>query len=147
MATSAGNDGECRNIVVIGANNDAAKKIITNIKTALTQNKALRDDFPEAIYPFYKLNGSALLARGQLYLGELTGIEWKPQSVVFANIPGSKASGATIYSVGIKGAIQDRRKLRRYRRRYKVERTNAWLKKFRRVAVRWDKNLLHTKDL
>ena len=98
--------GHCRNIVVIGANNDAAKKIITNIKTALSQNKTLRDDFPEAIYPFYKLNGSALLARGQLYLGELTGIEWKPQSVVFANIPGSKASGATIYSVGIKGAIR-----------------------------------------
>ena len=42
--------------------------------------------------------------------------------------------------------FQDRRKLRRYRRRYKVERTNAWLKKFRRVAVRWDKNLPHTKD-
>ena len=37
--------------------------------------------------------------------------------------------------------FEDRRKLRRYRRRYKVERTNAWLKKFRRVAVRWNKNL------
>ena len=98
--------GHCRNIVVIGANNDAAKKIIKNIKTALSQNKALRDDFPEAIYPFYKLGGSANLARGQQYLGELTGIEWKPESVVFANIPGSKASGAIIYSVGIKGAIR-----------------------------------------
>jgi hypothetical protein len=35
-----------------------------------------------------------------------TGIEWKPGSVVFATIPGSKASGATIVTVGIKGAIR-----------------------------------------
>ena len=36
---------------------------------------------------------------------------------------------------------EDKRKLRRYRRRYKVERTNAWCKNFRRVAVRWDRSL------
>lgn len=36
---------------------------------------------------------------------------------------------------------EDGRKLRRYRRRYKVERTNAWLKNFRRITVRWDRNL------
>ena len=36
---------------------------------------------------------------------------------------------------------EDGRKLRRYRRRYKVERTNAWLKNFRRVTVRWDRSL------
>jgi transposase len=36
---------------------------------------------------------------------------------------------------------EDRRKLRRYRRRWKVERTNAWFKYFRRVTVRWDRDL------
>jgi transposase len=36
---------------------------------------------------------------------------------------------------------EDGRKLRRYRRRYKVERTNAWLKNVRRITVRWDRNL------
>ena len=36
---------------------------------------------------------------------------------------------------------EDRRKLRRYRRRWKVERTNAWFKNFRRVTVRWERNL------
>ena len=36
----------------------------------------------------------------------------------------------------------DSRKLRCYRCRWKVERTNAWLKNFRRVAVRWDCNLI-----
>ena len=33
---------------------------------------------------------------------------------------------------------QDGRKLRRYKRRWKVERLFAWLKNFRRIANRWD---------
>ena len=34
---------------------------------------------------------------------------------------------------------QDGRSLRRYRRRWKVERLFAWLKQFRRINVRWDR--------
>ena len=37
-----------------------------------------------------------------------------------------------------KTATQDGRKLRRYKRRWKVERLNAWLQNFRRVATRFD---------
>jgi len=33
---------------------------------------------------------------------------------------------------------QDARSLRRYRRRWKVERLFAWLKQFRRIGVRWE---------
>lgn len=36
---------------------------------------------------------------------------------------------------------QDGRKLRRYRRRWKVERTFAWLGNYRRLVVRWDRSL------
>ena len=36
---------------------------------------------------------------------------------------------------------QDGRKLRRYRRRWKVERTFAWLNHFRRLVVRWDRSI------
>jgi transposase len=36
---------------------------------------------------------------------------------------------------------QDGRKLRRYRRRWKIERLFAWLKNFRRIANRWDNRL------
>jgi transposase len=36
---------------------------------------------------------------------------------------------------------QDGRKLRRYRRRWKVERTFSWLNNFRRLVVRWDRSL------
>jgi transposase len=37
-----------------------------------------------------------------------------------------------------KPRTQDGRTLRRYRRRWKVERLNAWLQNFRRVATRFD---------
>jgi len=37
-----------------------------------------------------------------------------------------------------KPATQDGRRLRRYRRRWKVERLNAWLQNFRRIATRFD---------
>lgn len=33
---------------------------------------------------------------------------------------------------------QDKRKLRRYKRRWKVERVFAWLQNFRRLTVRWE---------
>ena len=38
-------------------------------------------------------------------------------------------------------ALQDRRKLRRYKRRWKVERTFAWLGNFRRLVVRYERSL------
>lgn len=34
---------------------------------------------------------------------------------------------------------QDRRKLRRYKRRWKIERMFAWLKNFLRLLVRWER--------
>jgi transposase len=41
----------------------------------------------------------------------------------------------------VKAPLQDGRKLRRYRRRWKVERTFAWLGNFRRLLVRWEVNI------
>ena len=40
-----------------------------------------------------------------------------------------------------KPKTQDGRPLRRYRRRWKVERLFAWLQNFRRVVVRWEYHL------
>src|SRR5215475_3632041 len=40
-----------------------------------------------------------------------------------------------------KPLLQDGRKLRRYKRRWKVERTFAWLGNFRRLVVRWERSL------
>jgi len=38
-----------------------------------------------------------------------------------------------------KAATQDGRALRRYKRRWKIERTFAWLNAFKRVITRWDR--------
>jgi transposase len=38
-----------------------------------------------------------------------------------------------------KPPTNDGRRLRRYRRRWLVERTNAWLQNFRRVVTRWER--------
>jgi len=38
-----------------------------------------------------------------------------------------------------RAATQDGRALRRYRRRWKIERLFAWLNKFKRVITRWDR--------
>ena len=37
-----------------------------------------------------------------------------------------------------KPARQDKRRLRRYRKRYKIERLNSWLQNFRRLVVRYE---------
>lgn len=38
-----------------------------------------------------------------------------------------------------KTKLQDGRKLRRYRKRWKIERTFAWIGNFRRLVVRWER--------
>lgn len=38
----------------------------------------------------------------------------------------------------VRPITQDGRKLRRYHRRYKIERTNAWIQAFRRIVLRWE---------
>ena len=43
----------------------------------------------------------------------------------------------------IKPKTQDERALRRYRRRWKVERLFAWLNKYKRVITRWDRLIDH----
>lgn len=41
----------------------------------------------------------------------------------------------------IKPVTQDGRALRRYRRRWKIERLNAWLQNFRRLQVRYERHV------
>jgi transposase len=45
-------------------------------------------------------------------------------------------------SLNRRSTHQDGRKLRRYRRRWTIERTNAWLQNFRRLVVRYERKVL-----
>jgi transposase len=47
----------------------------------------------------------------------------------------------------IKPPTQDGRPLRRYKRRWKVERTIAWLTSFKKVHTRWEYSLLNYTNL
>ena len=40
-----------------------------------------------------------------------------------------------------RACLQDGRKLRRYKRRWKSERTFSWLGNFRRLVVRWERHI------
>jgi transposase len=40
-----------------------------------------------------------------------------------------------------KNRTQDGRVLRRYRRRWRIERLFAWLQNFRRLTIRWERRL------
>ena len=40
-----------------------------------------------------------------------------------------------------RASLQDGRKLRRYKRRWKIERTISWLGNFRRLVVRWERHI------
>jgi transposase len=40
-----------------------------------------------------------------------------------------------------RASLQDGRKLRRYKRRWKVERTISWVGNFRRLVVRWGRHI------
>ncbi len=43
----------------------------------------------------------------------------------------------------VKPPTQDGRKLRRYKRRWKIERLNSWLQQFRRITVRYESKARH----
>ncbi|MCL2743632.1 MAG: phage terminase large subunit family protein [Planctomycetaceae bacterium] len=102
--------GHCRYLIIFGASKSAANGIIKIIKSDLENNAALLEDFPEGVYPFVKLGGQALRARGQLYLGEKTEVEWKPDSITFGKIAGSLSSGAMVVTAGIEGAFRGKLK-------------------------------------
>jgi len=76
----------------------------------------------------------------------------KVQRVIYDKAADSNVLRARMAELGIdliapelrsrKTQVQDKRKLRRYRRRWKMERTFAWLGNYRRLVVRYE-NKLH----
>ena len=72
-----------------------------------------------------------------------------PQSLIGDNAYDSDKLDTELSTYGIeliaphrstrKNETQDRRRLRRYRRRWKIERLFAWLQNFRRLVVRYER--------
>ena len=93
-------------VCLIGSDEGHAVEMLESIKTELSANDRLLEDFPEACWPIHRLEGIANRAAGQLCDGERTHIGWTAKEVVLPTIPGSKASGAIIRVAGLTGRIR-----------------------------------------
>ncbi|MEQ1828043.1 MAG: terminase gpA endonuclease subunit [Pirellula sp.] len=78
--------GRRKYVALIGADRDAAIKLLVALKSELESNDKLLELFPEAVYPIRKLDGRGNRATGQLYLGKRTHIEWKGPRIVLPTI-------------------------------------------------------------
>lgn len=122
--------GYRRYVAVFSANEPQAKDIIAAIKTELSENDLLYEDFPEICHAFRALEGKPQrcgsqscgvdrchgcagkpekqddcgLCKGSGELPHLTHIGYRADRVVMPDIPGSKAAGALLASRGMTGS-------------------------------------------
>lgn len=93
-------------IALIGATEEHAERMLSNLKVEFATNELLAEDYPEICIPIERLEGIAQRANGQLCCGKPTHIRWEAKSIVLPTIVGSKASGAIIRCAGLTGAIR-----------------------------------------
>lgn len=98
--------GHKRYLALIGADKSASQKLMRAIVVELECNESLLELYPEACYPFRRLERIANRCKGQNWLGNPTYIEYTADRVVFASIPNSKLSGAIVEVQGITGRIR-----------------------------------------
>lgn len=92
--------------MLVGANKDKATESMDKIKLELETNEFLLDDFPEACIPARRIAGVANRAKGQLYKGVPTKIQWAKQVIVLATIPDATCSGAIIKTGAVRSAVR-----------------------------------------
>lgn len=95
-----------RFVVLIGSDKGSAKQMLDSIKSELSSNELLLEDFPEVCYPIARLEGIANRCKGQHCGGRPTEIEWKADRIVLPTIEGSAASGAILRVAGLTGGIR-----------------------------------------
>lgn len=79
--------GHRRYAYLLGANEELARKSLKANRMISLRNARLMEDFPELYAPIRALGqDSAHKARGQLYRGRSTWLEWGPESVTFPAI-------------------------------------------------------------
>lgn len=65
----------------LGSNQDKAKATLEFVKAYWSTSEQLRQDFPEIAYPISCLDGRHHRAKGQLFKGHRTHIEWGSESI------------------------------------------------------------------
>ena len=97
--------GHRRFVAIFAAEAGLADKAITSIKTELSDNDLLYEDFPEVCHAIRALEGKPQRCASQTYAGRRTHVQWKQDTVVLPAIDGSKAGGSIITSKGLTGSI------------------------------------------
>jgi hypothetical protein len=93
-------------VAIVGADEEHAKGMLGSIKVECESNELILEDFPEVAFPIVSLERINNRARGQLYKGKPTNIEWKAEEIQLPAIPGSPASSGAIKVAGITGKIR-----------------------------------------
>ena len=93
-------------VAIIGAGEDHANRMLESVKVEAETNELLLADFPEALFPIHALERIHQRAKGQLFQGRPTHIQWTADEVQFPAIPESKAAGGIIRVAGITGGIR-----------------------------------------
>jgi hypothetical protein len=98
--------GRQRFVFLIAATAEYASAALSNLKSHLSQNELLLEDYPEAVYPIRCLEGESRRCGGQRYYGRLTHIGWTADQIVLPTIPGSRCSGAIVRTAGLLGHVR-----------------------------------------
>lgn len=93
-------------VVVIGADEHHARRLLESCWAELETNDLLLDDFPEVCYPIHCLERISQRCRGQTCGGEPTRMERTAASITLPTIAGSKAAGSVLRAAGITGGIR-----------------------------------------
>lgn len=98
--------GRRRYAAIIGAAEPAARRIIKALRTELTWNEKLYQDFPAELHGIPQLQGDNRRAGGQLCRGQKTSIEMGVSQIVFPTIDESACSGSVIAACGLTGNLR-----------------------------------------
>jgi len=90
---------------IFAAEAGLADKAITSIKTELSDNDLLYEDFPEVCHAIRSLEGKPQRCNSQTCGGKRTHVQWKKDTLVLPAIEGSVSAGSIIVSKGLTGSI------------------------------------------
>jgi len=93
-------------VFVIAATAEYASGALANLKSHLSGNPLLLEDYPEAVYPIRCLEGESRRCGGQRYYGVQNHIGWTAEQVVLPTIPASRCSGAIVRTAGLLGNVR-----------------------------------------
>jgi hypothetical protein len=103
--------GHRKYVAVFGADAPAAGRILSSIKSELSSNDLLLEDFPEVCHPIQSLEGKAQRCHSQTYIhvseetGEedrpLTHIQWTAEKIALPFIAGADGAGGVVSVHGL----------------------------------------------